>query len=76
MWLVRCDICKKELDPRENFTEYFKNRQLDLCSECSSKFKMFKQDLEEQENKLSREYENKRNKIYESTITKYNLNKE
>lgn len=76
MRLVKCDICKKELASIESITEYLGNKQLDLCSKCSDELKTFRNDLEEQEKKLNREYEEKRKKIYESTITKYGLNKE
>lgn len=76
MKIIKCDICKKELNPTECITGYSYDRSLDLCSECSSRFNEFKKDLNEQEKKLTEEYEEKRKKIYESTITKYGLNKE
>lgn len=76
MRIIKCDICKKEINPNECVIEYSSDKRLDLCSKCSSKFHNFKNDLEEQEKKLNREYEEKRKKIYDSTITKYGLNKE
>lgn len=75
MRIIKCDICKKELNLNECITGYAYNKQLDLCSECSSKFNEFKNDLNEKEKKLNREYEEKRKKLYESVVTKYGLNK-
>ncbi len=76
MRIIKCDICKKELNLTECITKFSYTKQLDLCSECSLKFNEFENDLNEQENKLNKEYEEKRKRLYESVITKYGLNEE
>lgn len=76
MRVIKCDICKKEINPEIAERGYIRGRVIDLCSGCLQKFNEFSSDLCKQEDQLQKEYEEKRKKIYESTITKYGLNKE
>ena len=77
MRIIKCDICNKEIaDLKEYRTEYLNAREIDLCLNCSSKYNEFRDDLSRQEQQLNKEYNEKRKKIYDSTITKYGLNKE
>lgn len=74
--LIKCDICKKEIDIYSVYEGYLGNKIVDLCPSCADVFNSFKKDFISQEKQLQKEYEEKRQAIYNNTIKKYGLNEE
>ncbi len=69
-------MCKKEIDIYSACEEYLEGKLVDLCPNCTDIFISFRNDLITQERQLQKEYEEKRQAIYNNTIKKHGLNKE
>ena len=74
MRIIKCDICKKEIDPKEVIYQYSLGNELELCTNCNKKFVENSQIFNEELSKLDNEYRDKRNKLYENLVLK-NINK-
>lgn len=75
MRVIKCDICKKEISSELVKEDFFQGRKMDFCPNCHIQFRNVKNDLIKQEEQLQIEYENKRQKLYETLVTKFDLNK-
>ena len=74
MRIIKCDICKKEIDPKEVIYQYSLGKELELCINCNKKFVENSRIFDEELSKLENEYCIKRDKLYEKLVLK-NINK-